>query len=321
VSVSLAAFWTIAVPDGLNYLLRGVPNIATRTVGGDVALWFTSCLSFAILSCAMVGWAIWARRGAWVDQMVDEQTSKRMASWLLHVYQLQWLGFLAAAGLVVWLFALVPQFGAFLPTNVLGWVSVVQLGIIAGTVLYLSFVLPGVFSRLVEVGVKGLRLYKYDPAATPGLRLMTDVIGLASSFLLIALVFATALGFYLRYSPDLLPDYMQSSLPTIAVLIALLLIRVAMVPTIQLHWIILREKTVALDEINEQIKANPPVRGIRRRRRDLLRSGLIDEFVHVARSENLPFRAGAVVQFTAAVVGALVAFALVWAFGNPPLGK
>lgn len=317
-AVSMAALFTVGIPDGLNWCLRGVPWIATRTAGGNVALWFTSCLSFAILACAMVGWAIWARRGAWVDEMVDEDTSRKMARWLTRVYAFQWVGLIVASALLLLLFALVPKFGAFLPASALAWLVVAELIVIAGTVLYLSVLLPGLFSRIVEIGAERLKLYKYEPASTPGLRLMTDAIGLASSFLLIALVFATALWFYLRYSHDLLPDYMQSSLPLIAALIALLIVRVTMVPTIQLHWIILREKTRSLDELDRRIRQYPPNSGLFSRRREILRASLIDEFVHVARSENLPFRASAVVQFTAAVLGALVAFALVWAFGSPP---
>ncbi len=45
---------------------------------------------------------------------------------------------------------------------------------------------------------------------------------------------------------------------------------------------------------------------------------VVEEFSLLAKADNLPYRAESVAQSAAAAVGSLIAFVLLWVFGNPP---
>lgn len=320
ISAVIAFAITFVLPVGADLSLSGKPLVSTHTDGGLVALLLTCTLSFTILICAGFGWATLARRMLWLDRMCNPGTRLQVVNWFDRLFFLQFTGLITSSALLVLAFLLVPRAWAFLPSNILSWVSVGELLVIAGSVLYFAIAVPGILTRFVRGRRRSLRLFKLDPAATPGLRLLADMVTLSSIFLLIAMLFLTGLAFYVRYSNHELPAYMQSSLPIMAAVIFVLLVRIALVPTIQLHWIVLRDRTERMHVLNSQLvridaelarRAGEPVVPAERRL-------LVEEFALLAKADNLPFRAESVAQFAAATIGSLVAFVLLWIFGNPP---
>lgn len=322
VSTALAAFWTLILPHAINIAFRGVPMWSTRTPGGTTALWFTSSLSFIILICAGFGWATISRRLFWMDRIFTTTDQGRLERSIRRAYWYQPLGVLAAASLLVVILDRDTGNWMYTPSNIPGWISIVELVLIGGTVLQLAFTLPGFISRILSMNFRDLKFYRLDPSATPGLRVLSDAVALGGTFLLFALVFATVLGYYIKYAGDRLPGYMEACMPWLAGLITIMIVRVALVPTVQLHWIVLRAKTDMLDGINAGLKRLDQLSQLSRwlfsKRIERERLELTDQFATLSRANNLPFRTESVVQFTAAAIGSLIAFALLWAFGNPP---
>lgn len=319
-----SAIWafiiTMGIPLSLNFVHRGVPGLSASTSGGVWAIVFATALSFTALVASGFCWAALARRVTWVDEMMSEDLRARAVKHLQRCYRLQWLGMLLGAGLVSVTFLFVPAIGRYIPTNVPAWYSVVVLALVAGSVLMLGLTVPGLITTISVAPIRSRSLVRLNPSATPGISLLIEAIAISSISVLLALVFTAGLAIYIRYSDDLLPTYMQASLPFIVVILVVLLIRVAVAPTIAIHLVLLKSKTDTLADVMKQIEqlgADFPLRRERRSRVER-RGVLLQELDMIAAAPTVPFQSGILGQFAAGALGSVLAVVLTWVVGGPP---
>lgn len=301
-----------------------------RTDGGRNALIFTSALGAMIVGFSGLGWVVIGRRIVWFDELLPGSSVSKAVRVLESLYKYQALG--VGAGVIGSLAVLlnVPVFGAYVPSNLVAWYSMLVLALSAGFALVSTLWVPQLVTVFWKTPTSSIRFLPVHFAATPGVVLMSEAVVLGAAALMSALAFAVCLWLYIRYSPDLLPAYMEGSVLLIALVLVLLQIPVALVPILRIHIKLMEVKSerlqtldLAIRTLEREVHDGWCARRGRHTRsaRDSRRSILIEELAVVGESSTLPSRALALVPFAAAVVGPVVAFLLLWAVGDPPLSR
>ena len=317
-SVLVAAAWTIGLPWAVEALLR-LAGHGPLTPTAASGIQFTAIGAFLVVVFSGFGWALVARHTNWGEELLSQELRTAFVGWLGRCYQFQWVSWIFGAGVLALIWWLLPESRVFFPVDAAGWISLVQFGIAASTVLYMIAVLPGSVTRVTRVRPAELHVYRLDPSSTPAMRLITEIVTGSSLLILLILIIETVAWIILRSTQVIPPDL------TVAIVVGyaaglIALARTSLVPTLLMHWWIVRLKVEILAELESRLTAmdarKPTLWG--RGNAIAERSALVDEFFYVANTANLPFRSDAILQFSTAVLGSVVAFVLGWVFGTPP---
>jgi hypothetical protein len=316
-SVLVAAAWTIGLP----WLVEAILHAAGQgplTPTAASGIQFTAIGAFLVVVFSGFGWALVARHTNWGEEFLSEKLRTAFVGWLKRCYQFQWVSWIFGAGVLTLIWWLLPESRIFFPTDMAGWISLAQFGIAASTVLYMIAVLPGSVTRVTRAHPTELHVYRLDPASTPAMRLITEIVTGSSLLILLILIIETVAWIVLRATHSISPDLTVAiALGYAAGLVALA--RTSLVPTLLMHWWIVRLKVEILGELESRLTAMDARRPTPWGRGNAIaeRSALVDEFFYVANTTNLPFRTDAILQFSTAVLGSVVAFVLGWVFGTP----
>ena len=317
-SVLVAAAWTIGLPWAVEALLRAAGH-GPLTPTAASGIQFTAIGAFLVVVFSGFGWALVARHTNWGEELLSRELRTAFVGWLKRCYQFQWVSWIFGAGVLALIWWLLPESRVFFPADAAGWISLVQFGIAASTVLYMIAVLPGSVTRVTRARPADLHVYRLDPSSTPAMRLITEIVTGSSLLILLILIIETVAWIILRSTQVIPPDL------TVAIVVGyaaglIALARTSLVPTLLMHWWIVRLKVEILAELESRLTAmdarKPTLWG--RGNAIAERSALVDEFFYVANTANLPFRSDAILQFSTAVLGSVVAFVLGWVFGAPP---
>ena len=323
VVAGLIAFWTVGVPLLLSWGLVATQLIAPMSEAQANGLLVSICTSFSVLTAATIAFAAAGRHFDRADEFLNDDLRVTIASWIHSLYSRHWIGWTIAFAIAGALWLWVPEVRNFAPDNPGAWLSFVEMGVVVGTVGFFAGMLPRITPKITYARASDLNVFRLDPAATPAVRLVVEMTSIGGLLLLAVLITQTVVWYFVQ----------QLVSPTLPVTIAFgfgFLIVVAgivnatLVPTVQLHSWIVRQKLDLLRHLNDQLTAldaKPRPKGLNAKKQiaqdTIERAGVVEEFFHITALENGPFRSAAMVQFGAAVIGSAVAYAFVLIFGDP----
>jgi hypothetical protein len=319
VSLVLLAFWTLGLPWGIAWA-AGASGWETLDPSAAAGLRFTSIGAFLVIACSGYGWAMLVGRTRWAQGMFSDRLERDYIRWLRRIYRFQWTSWLLAALMAALIWWLLPESRPYFPQSIAAWISLLQFAVASCAVVYMIVALPSSVTKAVKAPVEDLHLFALDPASTPAMRVITEIVTGSSLLILTILMIETIAWVAVRSIPA------QTSLDlNIAIAVGyglgiLALIRTSLRPTIQIHWWIVGLKTETLTRLNSEIdQLNERAHLIRRSRERISaeRATKVEEFFFIAATENLPFKSATIVQFSTAVFGSAVAFVLGWVFGIP----
>lgn len=319
----LVSFWTIALPFTLSSGATALSLAPPLSERGWIGLSVTAIGSFLVASASAIGWAAASRHLDRADSFLRKDLRLEVAAWLRRLYLLQSVGWLAAALLAAALYALVPESQSFFPRNLGGWLSLGQFVVICGTIGFFAATLPGVTTKVTYADPAQVRTFRLDPAATPAVRLIVELISGGALLLLGVLVIQTTGWFFIQRTSDP-PQTVGIALGFGVAVVLVAILRTAVIPTIQLHTWIVRLKLQVLTELDaviRRVESEHLTTTGSREETSARRASVVDEFFHVSSTENGPFKSSSIVQFGATVFGAAIAYTFVWLFGDPGAGK
>ncbi len=187
-----------------------------------------------------------------------------------------------------------------LPVGLVSYLAISWTGFVGGSVLYWLWVVPGLPRQLALAG--NLNLRWYDPSSTPALRTVARSLGIASIFNLMGAVSIVIFGFVL---PQLLTvPSLAFVVDTFFVVSIATAVRVAIYPIIWYYRIIVTKKDEVLVQIEREI---PKLSDAMRSSEWLTSSVALTLHRDVAATPDFPFSTVSMVQYTAALCGAIAA--------------
>lgn len=321
--VLLVGIWTVVIPGLLSWGLIGAKIVSPMTQAQSNGLLVSTLISFFVLAAGAIAFAAAGRHIDRADAFLNDRLRGEIAVWIRSLFVHHWVGWLVAILIAGALWLWVPEVRACWPANVGSWVSLAEMVLILGTVGYFAGMLPRVTPRLTYASPSDLNVFRLDPAATPAIRLLVEMTSIGGLLLLAVLIFQTVVWYIVQ----------QFAAPTVPVTVAFLagfmiviagIINATVVPTVQLHSWIVRQKLELLSTLDAKLrefddKPRPTGRNAEKQLAadSIERATVVEEFFHITAVENGPFRSSAMVQFGAAVVGSAVAYAFVLIFGDP----
>jgi hypothetical protein len=276
---------------------------------GYATLWIAGFgLSVALmLVAAMAAWTFATERAGRFDEMIKNSPARlSVPAWMDRFMSLRRQPILPVLGAIsgpIHLYfvrgALEHDVGIAFPSYVLvSWVSFV-----GGVDVYWLWVATGRPKKIFRCGDLDLRWQ--DPSSTPGLRLLSDSYGISGLFLLAGLINISVLGFIV---PRLITTNANAILYTLFAFFAIVFItsiRVVIVPLIWAWLIITRSKRASMSLLNAKLpsSSNLAMQADYGQVGDL--TALYDS---VSGAPALPFSTSALVQYFAALAGAVFAF-------------
>lgn len=323
VVVGRIAFWTVGLPLLLSWGLIAAQWIPPMSEAQANGLLVSICTSFLVLTAATISFAAASRHIDRADEFLNDDLRVTIASWIDTLYLRHWIGWIIAFALAGALWLWVPEIRDSAPNNPGAWLSFVEMGVVVGTVGFFAGMFPRVTPKVTYARASDLNVFRLDPAATPAVRLIVEMTSIGGLLLLAVLITQTVVWYFLQ-------QFVSPTLPvTIAfgfgfLIVIAGIVNATLVPTVQLHSWIVRQKLDLLRHLNDQLtaldtKPRPTGRNAEKQiAQDMIeRAGVVEEFFHITALENGPFRSAAMVQFGAAVVGSAVAYAFVLIFGDP----
>jgi hypothetical protein len=273
----------------------------------ELLVWLTLFAFFQVLMiwAAYRTWAFVATHGSKIDQLLKPDQNRNVSRWLMARYRWYSQGLSVAFSILLFTLYLRWRTDDLESLVRIDWISYLSLAItatIGANVCYWLWVAPGIVH--VMVGSGPLRLRWFDPASTPGLRVLAEGLGLAAVFLAYGSG-AVAITSLLLPAALSTPT-VQYALVTFSGFILLLSLRVGFLPFWWIFRAISRSKVETLSHLAEGIPElkviSDPVhaRG----------QSLMDTYRAVSGAPNLPFSTGAVVQYLGALLGSFVGFLL-----------
>jgi hypothetical protein len=320
---SLVAFWTVGIPLLLSWGLVAAQLISPMSEPQANGLLVSICTSFLVLTAGTIAFAAAGRHIDRADEFLNDDLRVTIAGWIHKLFSRHWIGWAITFAIACALWLWVPEVRNFAPDNPGAWVSFIEMGLIVGTVGFFAGMFPRVTPQITYARTSDLNVFRLDPAATPAVRLIVEMISIGGLLLLAVLIAQTVVWYFVQQlvSPTL-PVTIAFGLGFLIVVAGI--VNATLVPTVQLHSWIVRQKLDLLRNLNDQLtaldaKPRPTGRNAEKQiaQDTIERAGAVEEFFHITAVENGPFRSAAMVQFGAAVVGSAVAYAFVLIFGDP----
>ena len=281
-------------------------------VKGRAMVWFAgfgACVALMFLS-AWVAWTFAGERAHLVDNMIVHRSERvNIACWLARfmVYRRQLiLPLIGVISAPIYLYLVRGSLEKTVAVAFPSYVMVSWTSFVGGNVLYWLWVAPGVAKRVYQCTELNLRWQ--DPASTPGMRLLADGYGLSALFVLSGVFSISVLGFFLpKATVSKAELYLLFTFFTVAVFTS---IRIGVTTFIWIWATITREKRSVLASINGRIPTLKHLLDAERGNPDAEVGRWAELYQTVAAAPGLPFSTSAMVQYGAALAGAVVAFAI-----------
>jgi hypothetical protein len=285
-------------------LLFAAPTLAVESATSWLLLVSLSALSAIMLLAAFTAWTYGYARSRDFDALITASPDReRFIHWfntkLAHKRQ-------AVAPIVAVLSSLLfldfetPQLSTRFDIGVASYLCLGWTAFFGGNVMYWLYVMPaGV--RLIYRS-RELNVRWYDPASTPAFRGLAEGFGLSAIFLLAGVAVVTVLSFWTPHLFTIAP--MRFLLSVLFITFSVLSFRVGIYVYIWLYAIIRRAKLKTLDIIERHVTEPAGDHGI-----EDIREWL-SLYRDVSAAPHLPFSTAAVVQYFAALLGTVFAFAI-----------
>lgn len=305
-AVRISTCAAISAPPLAVYFIAALfgPNAALmqpREIGWTVALVATT---FVMSLAANAAWTYVDRRGEMIDGVFNRNAKTRIQSWFTRSYKAwkQWVTIsVSVVAAIVFLIAFRSQIEVEVSLPFASYFTVAWTTWVGANCLYWMVVAPTVIRAMSES--RALKLYWFDPATTPGLRMLAKGVSWAGVCLALGSLAIFALGFI---APETVRVKAVSILLlAIAAVAVILLIQSSVVPLIYIVKMAERRKFATLKRIESRI--NP----MKRNQADL---GLTDDQVKLielyrltSEASIVPFSTGSLLQYGAVVAGGLLA--------------
>jgi hypothetical protein len=306
--VILAGGW----PIWLNFILLKVkPALAVTSTTS--LLWLTglSVLDALMLFAAWGAWTFAFERSRRIDDMLtDQHDQARIGQWLaVRVSQRRQAIFptITVASSLYFIYSRhdVLSSAMSMDISLISYLCVAWTFLLGGIDAYWLFTAPAIPRLLYHC--RSLRLRWQDPASTPGIVLLADGFGVSALFLLAGAAVIVLLFW--------LPGFnsvaaLKSPLDYFFVLLAILCFRVGLYTYVWIYATVKREKHKVLDSLDTDMPAGSSgFTEVSAIQASLYRT--------VSSAPSLPFSTGAVVQYTATLLGVITAFIIQQANGIP----
>lgn len=296
-----------AFPGILNlFLLANAPELAAHGIKAFFWLAAFGVVNAIMLSAALAAWSYADRNSSRIDAMLPNAADRSAVAdevrkcydWRKQAVPPVLLSIAAIPFLLLVADSMRPLVDVGLPSYVS---LVLSMAIGANDLYWLYNTTPLMIFFLKR---PGLRLRWYDPASTPGMKLLADICGLSAVFLLLGAAAVSILGFILPQVTNV-----PSLLWTLIVFFFLDLVVIvwsSIVPIIFVYRtasaVISRSLTTLHGYIpSASTYASSPTEE---------RTALIDTYHSVSKSLRLPFTTGTIVQYGAALLSTIIAFML-----------
>jgi hypothetical protein len=307
--VIIAGAW----PLWLNLFLI-VANRPLAVTSKTSLLWLSG-LSFLDVLMLFAAWSAWTfahRRSERIDRLLEDPAEKEMIGrWLAaRVAPRRQMIFptITVISSVYFLYSNHIRLSAdmHMDISLISYLCLAWTFLLGGIDVYWLFTAPALPRMLYHC--RSLKLRWQDPASTPGIELLADGFGVSALFLLAGAGVILGLAFWAPGFADL--AVFNSAIDGFFVLIAVLCFRVGLYTYIWIYAIVKRDKRRALD----QIESSMP----------LFSKGSAELLVNqaslyrtISSAPELPFSTGAVIQYTATLLGVITAFIIQLVYRMP----
>lgn len=297
-SVLVAASW----PNLLNIAMLGIsPGAALKGASALTGLAILTTTNLLMLTAAWLGWRMFINAVAEIDELIQLPAEKiRLRNWirrrLSRSRQLIICVIFVATVVAVRELNSAPSNVSLLSQIVVGW----SMAIAASTLYWIVTWAEGP-ARLYRC--TSLKLNWYDGTRTPGVKHLQRIYSFIALALGAGVLAAEAFSLLIanRYG-SALPSTFWTFLP---VVLAALALYAGAGPFFFLYLIIRREREMVLWRIGKQLD-----RFTSEQLDDSSVGNFLASYSQVSAMSSWPLTSGAVVQYTAAVVGSLLAYAL-----------
>jgi hypothetical protein len=266
-------------------------------------LWFLGLGATAALTivAAQAAWAFGGDRLHMVEEILEHSPQRvQVNAWLLR--QMAYQSILPIFGVVagpIFLYMVRQQLSRIVEVAPPSYIMVAWTSFLGGHVLYWLWAATGLPKQLARSTCLSLRWQ--DPAGTPGIRVLADAYGLSSLFLLLGVIALGGLGFLVPRTTSVGPILTLLYI-FFAVSVATSL-RVGLIPLCWIWQITIREKRRSLTRINARLPLPFGRQHVTASVKDWL-----ELYQAVKDAPALPFSTVALVQYSATMVGTIVAF-------------
>jgi len=306
----LAVVTVAAWPFWLNLVLFLVERPFAVTSPTSLALLAgLAALDALMLFAAWSAWTVCHRRSRLIDRTLKTQSDREVIARSILRRISHWRQAappcLAVAFGLLFLYFSSKQLktGMGIDISFTSYVCVAWTSFLGGNVTYWLFTVPSL-PRLLYL-CPSLTLRWQDPASTPAIRLLADGFGVSALFLLAGTATVLAIAVWLPGFSDV--TALRVLLDGFFLLFTILSFRVGLYTYAWMYAMVKREKQRALDAIE---RAMPPLSRLSEKKIREAATAWVPLYSSISSARDLPFSTAAVVQYTAALLGAVLTFVI-----------